>query len=442
MSFRVKNIIKYVVPTMLSSVCFFLFSVVDGIFVGRGVGTNALGAVNIVFPFIMVISAVTMMINIGGVSMFAIRIGKGEPEEANRVFRNGMIFLSVACAALSVVGVFLADPLCTMLGAGETYHHYAVDYVFWYSVFVLPSGISMGLQSYCRNDGDPNLVTLTVVISTALNIFLDWLLIFPIPMGTRGAAIATGISQSAGLLIVLLHFIRKKGILRFGWVRPDMGVLKEIVIHGLPEGISQLSTPVMTLCMNLMLVDMLGDIGVNAFSVISYVASFTVAVFIGTSEGLQPLFGQSYGARREKDLKFYFRSGIGINFFGSLLVTGVILLLSRPICTLFGADEQTLEYVLKVMPIYSLGFIVSSFNVMITSYLYSTERSRQSSVISFLRSLVVNTAVILGLPRIFGANAIWATFAVYEAIVLVVAFALLRHTERNGIVFHKLSHEI
>jgi len=435
MSFRMKKVIQYVVPTMLSGICFFLFSVIDGIFVGQGIGTNALGAVNIAFPFIMVIGAISMMLNIGGVTMFAISIGKGDTRDANHVFLNGMFYLTIVSAVLSFIGTFFADELATMLGAGETYHSLARDYLFWYSVFVVPSGLSMGLQSYCRNDGVPGLVSLTVVVTTGLNIFLDWLLIFPIPMGTKGAAIATGISQSAGLFIMLTHFIRKQGILRFGKVKLDFGLLKEIVIHGLPEGISQLSTPVMTLCMNLVLVEMLGDIGVNTFSVISYVASFTVAVFIGTSEGLQPLFGQSYGARKEDDLKFYFRTGILINFFGSTLVTGAILLLSRQICGLFGADAETLEYTLQVMPMYSVGFIVSSFNVMITSYLYSTERSTYSSIISFLRSLVVNAAVILILPRIFGADAIWITFAVYEAIVLVVAFGLLKHSERNGIEF-------
>lgn len=435
MSFRMKKVIKYVVPTMLSGICFFLFSVIDGIFVGQGIGTNALGAVNIAFPFIMVIGAVSMMLNIGGVTIFAISIGKGDTKDANHVFMNGMFYLTAVSAVFSFLGTFFADELATMLGAGETYHALARDYLFWYSVFVVPSGLSMGLQSYCRNDGAPGLVSLTVVVTTAMNIFLDWLLIFPIPMGTKGAAIATGISQSTGLFIMLTHFVRKQGILRFEKFRPDFGLLREIVVHGLPEGISQLSTPVMTLCMNLVLVEMLGDIGVNTFSLISYVASFTVAVFIGTSEGLQPLFGQSYGARKEADLKFYFRTGILINFFGSMLVTGVILLLSRQICGLFGADAETLEYTLQVMPLYSAGFIVSSFNVMITSYLYSTERSTYSSIISFLRSLVVNAAVILILPRIFGADAIWITFAVYEAIVLFVAFGLLKHSERNGIEF-------
>lgn len=212
-------------------------------------------------------------------------------------------------------------------------------------------------------------------------------------------------------------------------------MLREIVVHGLPEGIGQLATPMMTLCMNLVLVNKIGDIGVNAFSVISYVASFTIAVFFGTSEGLQPLFGQSYGARNEKDLKFYFKAGLGINFIGSIVVTMLILLFSRPICSLFGAGTETLEYVLRVLPQYTWGFVVMAFNVMISAYLYSTERSAQAIIMNFLRSLVANTAVITLLPSIFGADVIWFTFGIYEAVVLAVAVFLLKHSERNGIVF-------
>lgn len=423
------------VPTMLSNVCFFLFTVVDGIFVGRGVGTNGLGAVNLVLPFTMIVAALFMLINIGGVTIFAVDLGRGDKEGANRVFRNGIVLLAVAAVILSAIGLFGADGLCTMLGTNETFHQMSVDYLFWYSLFIIPSGLSMGLQNYCRNDGAPGLVGMAVIISTAFNIFGDWLLIFPFSMGTKGAAIATGASQIVGLLIMLTHFIRRNGILRFGKTRIDVKVLREIVVHGLPEGIGQLATPMMTLCMNLVLVNKIGDIGVNAFSVISYVASFTIAVFFGTSEGLQPLFGQSYGARNEKDLKFYFKAGLGINFIGSIVVTMLILLFSRPICSLFGAGMETLEYVLRVLPQYTWGFVVMAFNVMISAYLYSTERSVQAIIMNSLRSLVANTAVITLLPSIFGADVIWFTFGIYEAVVLAVAVFLLKHSERNGIVF-------
>lgn len=432
---RTKKVVKYVVPAMLSNVCFFLFTIVDGVFVGNGVGTNGLGAVNLVMPFTMLVQALFMLINIGGVTILAVRLGRGDTEGANHVFRNGIIFLVIVSAILCFTGTVLVGPVCTMLGANETFHQLCVDYLFWYSLFIIPSGLSVGMQNYCRNDGSPGLVGIAVIISTVCNIFGDWLLIFPFSMGTKGAAIATGVSQTIAFFIMLTHFIRKKGVLRFGRTKPDRKLLFDIIVHGLPEGIGQLAAPVMTLCMNLVLVNVVGDIGVNSFSIISYVASFTVAVFFGTSEGLQPLFGQSYGAKNVKDLKFFFKVGILTNFLGSIMVSGLIILFSRQICTLFGADQATLEYTLNVMPLYSWGFVVMAFNVMISTYLYSTERSVQAIVINFLRSIIVSSAVILLLPQIFGADVIWLTFGIYEAVILVIAFVMLRYSERNGIVF-------
>ena len=431
---RTKTLIKYVVPTVLSNVCFFLFTVIDGIFVGQGV-ENGLGAVNLALPFTMIVGAVFMLINIGGVAIFAVRLGRGDKDGANAVFRQGTIILFITAAVLCAVGTFGADLLATLFGASETFHALCVDYLFWYSLFIIPSGLSMGLQAYCRNDGAPGLVSITIIVSTVANIFLDWLLIFPIPMGTKGAAIATGISQTLGLLVILTHFIRKHGILRFGKTKIEGKVLKEIVIHGLPEGIGQLATPIMTLCMNLVLASKIGDFGVDAFAVISYVASFTVAIFFGTSEGLQPLFGQSYGAKNESDLKFYFKSGVWINFIGSVVLTALVLIFGRPICALFGAEGETLEYILSVMPGYAWGFVVMSFNVMFSAYLYSTERSGQAIIISALRGIIVSPIIIFALPALFGAGVVWYTFGIYEFIVLIVAFVLLRRSERNGIVF-------
>lgn len=434
---RTKNVIKYVVPAILSGVCFFLFTGIDAIFVGRGIGTYALGAMNLIGPFILIVGAMNMLISIGGVAIFAVRIGRGDIEGANKVFRHGMILTICVAAVLSFIGVFFADNICTMFGASETFHHFAVEYLFWYSIFIVPSALSTGLQNYCRNDNSPGLVSLVVIITTVCNIFGDWLLIYPLAWGTKGAAIATGVSQTIGLFVVLTHFIRKQGNLRFGKTRLEKSLFKEIIIHGLPEGISQLATPVMTFCMNMVLISRIGDIGVNAFSVISYIASLSMTVFFGASEGLQPLFGQSYGAKNKEDLKFYFKAGLKISFWGSSVVTIAAILLGRHICALFGADAVTQEYIMKVLPQFAIGFIVMAINVMISSYLYSTERPLLASSISALRGMVVNAAVILILPYIFGESVIWFSLLIYEAIVLIIAVALLKHSERNGAFFDK-----
>ena len=177
-SLRAKNVIKYVVPAILSSVSFFLFATVDGIFVGRGVGTNGLGAINLISPFVMTLSALTMLLNVGGVTILAICIGKGDPDGANKVFRHGLFLLVCVAVILSFIGVFFTDTVCSLLGAGETHHQLATDYLFWYSVFIIPSSLSYGLQNYCRNDGAPGLVGIATLGSMVCNIFGDWLLIF------------------------------------------------------------------------------------------------------------------------------------------------------------------------------------------------------------------------------------------------------------------------
>lgn len=276
---RKKVIFRNVGPAILSNACVFLFSVVDGIFVGNGAGSQALGAVNLALPFVLLAQA--------------------------------LVFTGAVCG---------------LLGASESYLSLVKEYVFWYALFAIPNALSLNLQFFCRNDGSPRLVAVTNVISSGLNIYLDWLFVFPMQMGVMGAAVATGISQTVGLLIILTHYVMKKGDLRIQKYKPEGKFFQKIVFRGLPEAIAQFSTPVTTLCMNRTLMAAFGDIGINAFAIISYLSSFTMSVFFGASEGMQPLFGQAYGAKDDDDLKHYYRAGQLISVIGSTrnLLTGIV----------------------------------------------------------------------------------------------------------------------
>lgn len=434
-SSRRKTLLHYVLPATLTNTCIFLFTIVDGIFVGRGVGTQALGAVNIAIPFTMICMALFMLTSIGGVTVTAIRLGRGDKKGANQAFMHAFSATAVAAAVLSAAGVFFTVPIARLLGADDAYLPLVKDYLFWYSLFVIPSGLSVNLQSFCRNDGSPGLVGGATAVGTAFNIFADWLFVFPLKMGLMGAALATGISQVITLVIVLTHFLRKKGDLRLRGFQPDGRLYRKVLYRGLPDMIAQFATPVTTVCMNRVLLAHIGDIGVNAFSIISYVASFTMSVLFGSSEGLQPLFGQSYGAKNEGDLNYYFRAGTLISLIGSAVVVALTVLLDRSICTLFGADPQTLEFTIACMPKYAWGFVVAGLNILISAYFYSTKRSRQAIILNVARSLVVNIVIILGLPVLLGSGIVWYTFGIYEAVVLVLAVALLKSSEKNGIVY-------
>lgn len=430
---RTRRLIQYVLPTILSQVSFFLFTIIDGIFVGQGIGTDALGAINVVFPFVMLCNALFMLATIGGVTVTAIRLGRGDRDGANLAFRHGMMLTVLFAVALSCLGLFATDPLCRLMGSNETYHTMMREYLRVYSLFILPSGLGQALNGFARNDGSPLLVSGAVITGTALNIFGDWLFVFPLHMGLAGAAWATGISQSVSMLLCLTHFVRRKGCLRFGRFRFSAALCRKIMLRGSPEAISQFATPISTLWTNRVLMVQVGDVGVNAFSVICYVASFSVAIFYGAAQGLQPLFGQSYGAKKEQDLKYYFRAGMLISLIGSAVIILLLCLCCGGICALFGTDAQTLDFTVWALPQYAWGFLFMALNTMISSYLYSTKRSRQAILINLLRSFAVNTLIILLLPALFGAHIIWYTFGIYEALVLIVAWALLKYSERNGI---------
>lgn len=425
---------KYITPSVISMISVFLYSIVDGIFVGRGVGTNALGAVNIVFPYVMIYTALVTVFTVGGMTITAIRIGRGDKAGANLSFRHSVILCVAIGIVMCLLGTFATAPLCYLLGANDVFINMAKDYMFWYSVFFLPCGLLTAFCGTVRNDEAPVLVSAAVIVATVCNILGDWLLIFPFHMGLKGAAIATGVSQSIALLIVSTHFLGKKGILRFGKCRFDWSLVKKIIVRGLPECVNQFSVPITVIAMNLVLQKYLGSLGINAFALIGYVSAFAVAVFLGVAEGLQPLFGRSYGESKEEDLAYFLKWGLIIGFAGSVIILTVLFAVCQSIYALFDAENTTLELAIRATYVFSWGYLVQSLNTIIVSYLYSTTRTKYAVTINVLRSFVINLLAIIVLPKFFGAEAIWYSFTVYEGIVLIVSVALLKRADKNGMI--------
>ena len=431
---RTSTLFKYVTPSVLTNTCYFLFTVVDGIFVGRGVGSDALGAVNIAAPLVMIANAINMLTSIGGVTIAAVRFGCRDKDGANQVFMHSMTASIALSAVITILCVFFTEPIAVLLGAKDQYVPMTKEYIFWWGLFSIPASLSINFQSFCRNDGEPQIVSNATIISTLLNIFLDWLFVFPLKMGVMGAALATGISQTVSWLILIPHFALKRGDLRVRRYKPDVRIYRKVLFRGMPEMIAQFVTPVTTICMNHVLMAQFGSSGVNAYSIISYIASLAMSVLAGASEGMQPLFGRSYGAKQGDDLKWYFRAGILISVVGSIVIVLLVILFDRPLCVLFGAKGKTMEFTVRYLPQYAWAFIVAGANTMISTYLYSTMRSVYAITLNIFRSFVIDTAVIVGFSAVFGAKVVWFTYGISECIVLIMAVILLAISERHDIV--------
>lgn len=432
---RMQHLLQYVFPAIVGQVAFFLFTIVDGIFIGRGVGGNAIGAINIVNPFIMIVNALYLLITIGGSAIVAVRHGRGDNEGANHAFMHSFVLMIGLGIVLTIIGTVFTTPVGRLLGANDVYIGYVTDYLFWYSAFIIPSSLAILFQFFCRNDGSPNLVMIAMIASSALNVFLDWLFVFPMQKGVAGAAIATGISQTFSFLILATHFVFHKGELRICRFKWEKVLLGKIFIRGIPETLAQFATSMATLWMNIVLIHKLGEMAVNVFGVIGYMVSFATAIFLGISEGAQPLFGQSYGEKNDSDLHFYFRSSCLIGVIGSAVVYVALLLTSSLFSRLFVSDQAIIDYVVKVIPAYASGFLIIPLNTLISTYLYSTKRTTQAIVLNTLRSFVFTTASILILPNVLGTSVIWFTFVIYEALSLIVGIILIKTSEKNGVVY-------
>ena len=172
-SSRNKLIFQNVAPAVLSNACVFLFSVVDGIFVGNGAGIQALGAVNLALPFVLLAQALNAMGSTGGITITAIRFGRGDKAGAQSAFMHSLTINFLVGLLVTVFGCCFTAPMCSLLGASESYLPLVKEYVFWWALFAIPNSLSLNLQSFCLNDGAPGLVAVLNVISTVVNIFLD-----------------------------------------------------------------------------------------------------------------------------------------------------------------------------------------------------------------------------------------------------------------------------
>ncbi len=430
-----KNLRKYILPAMIGNLSFFVLTIVDGMFVGNGVGPDALGAVSLAMPFVNLIWALSTLFNIGGVAVASVRLGRGDTEGANLAFMHALSANIAVFSIISVTGMLLRGKIARLLGANETYLQMVSDYIFWYSVFLIPSTLGPCLNTFARNDGNPKLGLIMSLCCSAANIFGDWLMVYPLQKGIAGAAIATGVSGLIGFFIVLSHFVLKKGKLRFRKFKPQASLYRKVMLRGLPEMISQFANPIISFSMNRMLITHLGNAALNAFSVIVYASSLFSSLMWGVASGLQPLYGVSYGAKDDRSLKFYFKSGQIVAFTGGVCIFLLTFFVGKPLCALFGADAASVPIVCDALPKYCLNYVFAAATAVIASYLFSTKRTQYAIAINVCRSIVFNFACINFLPLLFGYEFVWYTVTVSEGICMMIAMVLRRISERNGIIY-------
>ena len=431
--FSYGRLLRFTFPSMVMMVFTSIYGVVDGIFVSNFAGKTPFAAINLIMPYIMVFGTLGFMIGTGGTALVSMTMGTGDKKRANEIFSLLMYTCLAGGVALSVVSLLFLRPAARLLGAEGA----ILDDCVRYGRIILPATsafiLQNAFQSFCITAEKPNLGLGITVAAGLTNIVLDALFVGVFRWGIEGAAFATAISQCVGGVIPFVYFaLPNKSLLRLGRTRFDGSVLIRTFTNGSSELMSNLSMSLVGMLYNLQLLRYAGEDGVAAYGVIMYVNFIFLAVFIGYSIGSAPIVGFHYGADNQDELKSLLRKSIILLSCFALVMTGLALLLAKPLASIFVSYDRTLlEMTVRAFMIYSLSFLVCGFNIYGSSFFTALNNGLVSALISFLRTLVFQVGAVLLLPLVLELDGIWWSILVAEGVSLVLTvFFLVKNRAR------------
>ncbi|MGN0640852.1 MAG: MATE family efflux transporter [Oscillospiraceae bacterium] len=410
-----RKFFRYVIPSVGSALVTGFYFVIDGIFVGQGIGTNGLAAVNIAVPFISILIAVTMMITMGGASLVSIAFGRKEPEKANNIFNISLLLVVCFSLFMSLISILFPEAIARLLGASDILLNDTAVYLKYFVIFGLFYCGAMTLSAFIRNDGNPQLAFWGMICGAVSNVFLDWLFIFPLQMGVKGAAMASGLGQMLACAVMSFHFILRKGNIRFAVPKITKNELLTILQTGMPEFVTQMSSPVTTFCYNQLVIRIYGEIGTAAFSVISYLLVIIIAVFTGLAQGIQPLLSFSRGeGNLERERKFLHK-GLCLNVLLSAAVYITMVIFGKQIIGIFNSDLKMIELAYNCILVYGISFPFAAVNIVYTTYYLSVKQTGQALWIAVLRSFILSVIFIFTVPFVLGESFLWLGIVAAEA---------------------------
>lgn len=425
--FTYRKLLKFVAPSAVMMMFTSIYGVVDGLFVSNYVGKVPFAAINLVMPFIMILGGIGFMIGTGGSALVSKTLGEGDREKANRYFTM-MIYLSLICgAAASVIGFVFIRPISYLLGATDTMIGDCVEYGRMIFLFTTAFMMQNVFQSFLVTAEKPRLGLLATVGAGVTNMALDAWFIVGLGWGVKGAALATGISQTVGGILPLIYFLRpNSSLLKITRTRLEGRPVFLAVTNGSSELMSNISASVVSMIYNFQLMKFAGEDGVAAYGVLMYVQFVFIALFIGYAIGSAPIIGYHYGAINHSELKNMLKKSIIIMSISGVIMTLLAQALALPIAKVFvGYDEGLFDMTVHAFRVFSFSFILAGINIFASSFFTALNNGAVSAAISFLRTLIFQSTAVIVLPMIWELDGIWLSITVAEVFALIISVTFL-----------------
>lgn len=431
-----KVFLKYSSLNVLGMLGLSFYILADTFFVSRALGADGLTALNLAIPVYSFINGSGLMLGIGGGTKYSILRSQKNKVKANQAFTNAVVFTGIIAGIFCLLGIFCSGPLVRMLGANESVFQMTKTYLQVILLFAPMFMANNLLLCFIRNDGNPQLAMTAMICGSLSNVILDYIFIFPLGMGLFGAAFATGLAPVISILILSPYLINKRNQFHLKKCRLSANLLLDIFSSGLPSLITEVSSGIVIIVFNMILLRIAGNIGVAAYGVIANLSLVVMAVYTGIAQGIQPVLSSNYGAGNHKNVTAILRYAVTAVIVISACVYLCIFFGAEPITGVFNSSHnKTLQDIAAAgLKIYFTASVFAGFNVVAAVYFTSTEYPRPAHIISILRGFVIIIPMAFLLSSLGGITGVWAAFPTTELLVSLIGMILLFQ-------FHKVKKE-
>lgn len=417
---------KYAFLNVLGMLGLSCYILADTFFVSKGLGTDGLTALNLAIPIYSFIHGSGLMIGMGGGTRYSILRGQKHREGADSVFTNAVMLALAFAAVFILAGVFLPGTVVALFGAEGAVFDMAKIYLRVILLFSPAFLMNNVLLCFVRNDGAPQLSMAAMIGGSLSNVVLDWVFIFPCNMGIFGAAFATGLAPIISMAILSPHILLRRNGFHLTKCRLQRRLSAGILTSGVPSLVTEVSSGIVIIAFNAIIMKLEGNVGVAAYGVIANLSLVIVAIYTGIAQGIQPVISRSYGSGNMKDARATLRYALAAVLIFSALIYAAVFLKAPQITAIFNSENNSMLQSIaeQGMRLYFTACPFAGFNVVLCMYFTSTEQSVPANMISVLRGFLVILPAAFLFSAFWGIQGVWCAFPATEFIVSAVGIVL------------------
>ena len=418
---------QYALPAIIAQTAASLYNMVDSIFIGQGVGPLAISGLAVTFPLMNLMTAFGTLVGMGASTMLSVLLGQRNYSAACKVLGNVVSLNTIIGIAFMAVAITFLDPILYFFGASENTLPYAKEYMSIILYGNVVTHLYFGLNSAMRASGNPKKAMGLTLFTVIFNTILDPIFIFVFDMGISGAAWATVIAQCCALTVVMRHFSDRTKMLHFekGIFRLDTRIARDSLAIGLGPFLMNSAACIVTLFINQQLRKYSGDLGIGAYGICNRFAFMFIMICIGLNQGMQPIAGYNYGARKYYRGKEVFWRTAKLATVVTTLCFIIGMFFPHIACGIFTHDEQLLDMAAKGLRITTMFFPIVGFQMISTNFFQSLGMVSKSVFLSLSRQIVFLLPLLYILPLEFQAKGVWMSFPISDLIASLMTIFMI-----------------